>query len=226
MASKKFDLEHCSRIALFQYATIAHATLRIVSYNIDDADQGNDNNITATYAGLPAVLQAIGQHHIGTNVQPIDVLGVEELNPTTLANLVNALNNIYGAGTYAYDPTNDPTTGAGDRRAHLQHAYIKVVSTAVIGTASGSGVPRAPLRYLLRPIGYGTGAEFYIYVSHYKASSGFETRRDFEATEIRQNADALVRRLMSSIRETSTLLAVEVNPAWGTLTSAGNGPGD
>src|SRR6478752_6001820 len=74
---------------------IAPAELRIVSYNIDDADQGNDNNITASYGRLPQVLQAIGQHHLGTNVQPLDVLGAEELNPTTLPNLVTALNNLY-----------------------------------------------------------------------------------------------------------------------------------
>src|SRR5882757_228889 len=100
-------------IVVVLWATSAHATLRIVSYNIDDADQGNDNNITATYAGLPTVLQAIGKHHIGANAQPIDVLGVEELNSTTLSNLVTALNNTYGAGTYAYDHTADPTTGGG-----------------------------------------------------------------------------------------------------------------
>src|SRR5450755_4351846 len=97
-------------IVLLLWAASAPATsLRIVSYNIDDADQGNDNNITAAFAGLPAVLKAIGQHHIGTNAQPIDVLGVEELNSTTLPSLVSALNNIYGAGSYAYDHASDPT---------------------------------------------------------------------------------------------------------------------
>src|SRR6266404_180767 len=73
---------------LILLATSAPATtLRVVSYNLDCADQGNDNNITASYAGLPTALQAIGQHHIGANAQPIDVLGVEELNSTTLTNL-------------------------------------------------------------------------------------------------------------------------------------------
>ncbi len=101
-------------IAALAGAGRARATsLRIVSYNIDNADQGNDNNITASYAGLPSVIQAIGQHHLGTNAQPVDVLGVEELNSTTLGNLTTALNNIYGAGTYAFDPTADPTTGGG-----------------------------------------------------------------------------------------------------------------
>src|SRR5271169_3159333 len=83
-------------------------TLRIASYNIDDADQGNDNNITASYAGLPTVIQAIGQHHLGTNAQPVDVLGVEELNSTTMSNLVSQLTNFYGAGSYTFDQTTDP----------------------------------------------------------------------------------------------------------------------
>src|SRR3954453_1126171 len=210
-------------IVVLLWATNAHAMLRIVSYNIDDADQGNDNNITASYGGLPAVLQAIGQHHIGTNAQPIDVLGVEELNPTTLANLVNALNNIYGAGTYAYDPTNDPTTGAGTDGLIYNTHTIHVVSAAVIGTASGSGAARAPLRYLLRPIGYAPGAEFYMYVSHYKASSGFETRRNFEATEIRQNADALGPSAHIIYSGDFNLVGGRSEPAWATLTATGNG---
>src|ERR1035438_1170012 len=80
-------------------------TLRIVSYNIDCADQGSDNNITGPTHSLPTVVQAIGLHHIGTNAQPVDVMSVEELTSTTLANFVTQLNVIYGAGTYAFDPT-------------------------------------------------------------------------------------------------------------------------
>ena len=88
-------------------------TLRVVSYNIDCADQGSDNNITGPTHSLPTVIQGIGLHHIGTNAQPVDVLGAEELRSTSLPALVTQLNNIYGAGTYAFDPTADPTTGGG-----------------------------------------------------------------------------------------------------------------
>src|SRR5437016_14359263 len=83
-------------------------TLRIVSYNIDCADQGSDNNLTGSTHSLPTVVQAIGLHHLGTNAQPVDVMGVEELTSTTLSNFVAQLNVIYGAGTYAFDPTTDP----------------------------------------------------------------------------------------------------------------------
>ncbi len=86
----------------------AATTLRVVEYNVDDSDQGNNDNI----ADLTTVLQGIGNHHIAGNAQPFDVLGLTELLDTnnnsitssTLPLLVTSLNNIYGAGTYAYDP--------------------------------------------------------------------------------------------------------------------------
>jgi hypothetical protein len=183
-------------IVILAWATSASAaTLRIVSYNIDDFDEGNDNNITASYAGLPTVLQAIGQHHIGTNAQPIDVFGVEELNSTTLSNLVNALDSpsLYGADTYAYYAINDPNTGGGQDGLIYNTHTVQVVSAAAIGTVDTSGAARAPLRYQIRPVGYGSNADFYMYVSHYKASTGSTniSRRNVEAMTIRQDADAL-----------------------------------
>jgi hypothetical protein len=213
-------------IVILSCATSAPATsLRIVSYNIDDADQGNDNNITQPYAGLPTVLQAIGQHHIGTNAQPIDVLGVEELNSTTLSNLVNALNNIYGVGTYAYDHTADPTTGGGTDGLIYNTQTVQVVSAAAVGTASTSGAARAPLRYQLRPIGFGSTADFYMYVSHYKASSGATnvSRRNVEATTIRQDADALGPAAHIIYSGDYNLTGGTTESAWTTLTASGNG---
>ena len=208
-------------VVLFLATSAPAITLRVVSYNIDDADQGSDDNITASFAGLPSVLQAIGQHHIGTNAQPIDVLGVEELNPTTLSNLVNAMNQ--GADTYAYDPLVGPTTGAGTDGLIYNKHTIQVVSATIIGTASTSGAPRAPMRYLLRPIGFGPAAEFYMYVSHYKASSGSEARRNFEAAEIRQNADALGPTAHIIYSGDFNLVGGTGEPSWGTLTAPGNG---
>ena len=105
------------------------ATLRIVSYNIDCADQGSDNNITnSATLSLPTVLKAIGLHHIGTNAQPMDVMGLEELrSKTTLTNFVIQLNNIYGAGTYALDPTTDTNVGGPDGLIYNTHT-VQVVS--------------------------------------------------------------------------------------------------
>ncbi len=200
-------------------------TLRIVSYNVDCFDQGSDNNIIASYAGLPTVLQGIGEHHIGTNAQPIDVLGVEELTTTTLTNLVNALNTIYGAGTYAFDPTTDPNTGGGPDGLIYNTHTVQVISAAAIGSASTSGAARAPMRYQIRPVGYGSDADFYMYVSHYKASSGTTNmnRRNVEATTIRQDADALGSSAHIIYSGDFNLTGGSSEPAWATLTAAGNG---
>ncbi|HEX5470997.1 MAG TPA: hypothetical protein VFW73_03880, partial [Lacipirellulaceae bacterium] len=68
-----------------------------------------------------------------------------------------------------------------------------------IGSASGNGAPRAPMRYTLAPKGYTDhSADFTLYVSHMKSgdtdSDGPPTngqRRNTEATTIRNNAATL-----------------------------------
>src|SRR5689334_3849271 len=86
------------------------ATLRVVTYNVDDdtgSPSGHDARVD--FSKLGVILQGIGNHHLNGNAQPIDVLSLQELhydNPSissTLQNTVNQLNGIYGAGTYAYD---------------------------------------------------------------------------------------------------------------------------
>jgi hypothetical protein len=72
---------------------------------------------------------------------------------------------------------------------------IKVIAANPLGYDGDSfnGIFRAPMRYQLRPVGYGPNADFYVYVSHYKSGSGFsnEINRLTEASEIRADADAL-----------------------------------
>ena len=97
----------------------AATTLRIAEYNIDCSDQDNNNAVSGPNAGIPAVIQAMGLHHLGANAQPVDVMAVTELldtnnnsiTSTTLPALVNSLNALYGAGVYAYDTTPDLTSG-------------------------------------------------------------------------------------------------------------------
>ena len=63
------------------------------------------------------MLQAIGNESLAGDSQPIDVLAwrnssyVSSGASPTLQTVVSDLNGIYGAGTYAYDPTYDPTDG-------------------------------------------------------------------------------------------------------------------
>jgi hypothetical protein len=193
-------------------ATVASAqtrTLRIVSYNIDCADQGSINNITNSTHSLPTVVQAIGLHHLGTNAQPVDVLGVEELTSTTLTNFVKQLNNIYGAGTYAFDPTTDPNTGGGPDGLIYKTNTVQVVSARALPTGQTvllqanltytaahsfgggvNGITRAPMVYRLRPVGFGTNDDFYIYVSHARSTSDDSVgdARYAEAQAVRSDA--------------------------------------
>jgi len=192
--------------------TVASAqtrTLRIVSYNIDCADQSSDNNITGPTHSLPTVVQGIGLHHIGKNAQPVDVMTVEELTSTTLANFVAQLNAIYGAGTYAFDPTSDPNTGGGPDGLIYRTNTVQVVSARALPTGQnvllqsngsytaahspGGGVngpDRGPMLYQLRPVGVGTNDDFYIYVSHARSSSDDSVgdARYAEAQEVRSDA--------------------------------------
>jgi hypothetical protein len=185
--------------------TAKSQTLRLVTYNIDadTSSSGSGMGSVDGGPGLTAVLQAIGQEHLSDGVaQPIDVLALEELNAggssisPTLTYLVGQLNTIYGTGTYAYDTFIDPTTGGtGGGPSGLiynTHTVVDVASTS-IGTPSGSGEARAPMRYTLKPVGGAAYTQFYLYVSHAKSgtSSSDATRRNVEAQTIRSNAAGL-----------------------------------
>lgn len=184
-------------------------TLRFVSYNIDCADQGSDNNITGATHSLPTVVKAIGLHHIGTNAQPVDLMSCEELTTTSLSNMVVQLTNIYGAGTYTYDKTVDPTTGGGTDGLIYNSNTIQIVSARALptGTAvllqaslayttahsigsSPKGTTRGPLVYQVRPLGFGTTNDFYVYVSHARSTSDNAQgdARYAEAQEVRSDA--------------------------------------
>ena len=190
-------------------ASASTRILRIVSYNIDCADQSSDGNITNSTHSLPTVVQAIGLHHLGTNAQPVDVMSCEELNSTTLSNFVVQLNLIYGAGTYTYDTTTDPNTGGGPDGLIYRTNSVQVVSaralltgqtvllqsngayTAAHSPGGGvNGVIRAPMVYQLRPVGYGSNDDFYFYVSHARSTSDDSVgdARYAEAQEVRSDA--------------------------------------
>lgn len=183
--------------------------LRMVSYNIDCSDQSSDNNITGSAHSLPTVIEGIALHHLGTNTQMIDTLNVEELLSTSLSDFTAALNNIYGAGTYAYDTTVDNNTGGGPDGLIYNTHTIQVISARCLPTgetvlllANGTyasahspgggvnGVTRGPMLYHLRPIGYGTTNDFYMYVSHARSTSDDSVgdARYAEAQEVRSDA--------------------------------------
>ena len=195
-------------LVVISYSALAK-NLRIVSYNIDCSDQSSDNNITNASHSLPTVIQAIGLHHIGTNAQQVDVIGCEELTSTSLLYLSAALNNIYGAGTYSYDPTSDPNTGGGPDGLVYNTHTVQVVSARALKTGQtvllqsngtyidayspgggSNGVTRAPMCYQLRPVGYSSAFDVYMYVSHARSTSDDSVgdARYAEAQELRSDA--------------------------------------
>ena len=188
---------------------VSGKTLRIVSYNIDCADQSSDNNITGSGHTLPTVVQGIGLHHIGTNAQPVDVMSCEELTSTTLASFVAQLNTTYGAGTYNYDTTTDPNTGGGPDGLIYNTNTVQVISARALKTGQTvllqsngtyvsahspgggvNGVTRAPMVYQIRPVGSSSNDDFYMYVSHARSTSDDSDgdARFAEAQEVRSDA--------------------------------------
>ena len=93
--------------------------IRIATYNIEDDIDG----ATVPLPGLPQVLEGIGEQNVLGNVQPLDILALQETtsnaslnSPTGQASgmgLIDTLNGFYGAGTYAVSPY-QATESGGD----------------------------------------------------------------------------------------------------------------
>src|SRR5204862_128183 len=76
-----------------------------------------------------------------------------ESQATTTQDVVNLLNGIYAAGTYARGNLNGNSTGSGTQGIVYNTHDLQLVGEAAVGTASGSGQPRQTMRYRLRPAG-------------------------------------------------------------------------
>ena len=190
-------------------------TLRIVTYNIlADTTSTTPNpgliypsggNTTQTTQG--GVLEGIGEEKVGPDgAQPLDILALQETtsNTTTVTPIVNGLNAYYGvSGMYAmstYQATESggsPSSGNGPNALVYNTTTVSLVDSVPVDPpppktlGSSSGEYREVMRYVFVPAGVATNAanEFYIYVSHYKASTGTsnEKLRLGEAQIIRTN---------------------------------------
>ena len=190
--------------------------VRVVTLNATNTKNTNNGTISVgprngTQPGqrqwMTDILTAIGTH-VGNDpfntgattgiAKPVDILCLQESDgwATTGTAYRDLLNNtIYPGANYqvaAIDGTyTDPQKST---QTILYNANaLQLIGTAVVGTASGSGQPRQAVRVQLRPIGYTSASDLYIYNSHYKSSDDAtsRTRRDVEAQAIRTNADAL-----------------------------------
>lgn len=172
----------------FSMCATTHAQLRVVTYN------------TRTNPSLPdlaIVLEAIGEENVGGVAKPIDVLLLQEqTSPTgTTQDILDELNTIYGSGTYAMSTLVGSTTSSAfplRQGAIYNTNTVELINSQGIGSPSSLGIPRQPLLYTFRPVGYDSSADFYAYNSHYKASAGSsdQAQRLIEADFIRGHSDA------------------------------------
>ena len=165
---------------------------------------------------MDIVLKSIGEEVRNGISKPIDVLLLQEQShnaglPDTTA-FVNLLNTMYAGQGVTYARGN--TIGDGDDTQTIVYRTqtVQILGEATVGTVSFSGEARQPVRFKLAPVGYdkdktGNGldsAAFYIYDSHYKASTGTDSpsannptptpnkdRRNAEAAAIRADSNAL-----------------------------------
>ncbi len=192
-------------------------TLRIVTYNIE-ADVGvttplpgliappdNPSNVLAG-----GVLEGIGEEIVGNDpAQPLDILALQETtsNPITVVPIVTGLNSFYGViGMYAsssyqatqFGGSTNNGSGNGPNALVYNTKTIQLLASVPMDPPGGignlgpaSGEYREVMRYEFAPAGVAPSAtnEFYIYVSHYKASAGTanENYRNGEAKIIRND---------------------------------------
>lgn len=179
----------------------AYGQLRIVTYNTANGTFPMGNN-PLPRTGMDSVLQAIADEVTNGIAKPIDALIFQEQDEpySTTAAFVNLLNGIYGAGTYGRSTVvNQPTYLDGNIRQTLVYNTntLTLVGEKAFGTTGGSAAARQSARFQLRPVGYDSSADFYIYNDHYKSgtsccgSTSDQARRDFEAQTVRTDADAL-----------------------------------
>src|SRR4051794_3473220 len=176
--------------------SIGFGQIRIGTYNIEADIDG----FTTTRPGFDTVVQGFGSETVNGITRPIDILTLQETtsNATTIAPVVTRLNNFYGGGTYAQSPyqgTQSGTSAFGNGPNGIiynTHTMTLVASVGVF-TPSSSGPPRQEVRYQFRPVGYGSNADFYVYVAHYKSASDAtsENRRNTEAQLTRADAATL-----------------------------------
>lgn len=168
---------------LFSFS--ATAQLRIVDYNTGGAARPS----------LSTVLAAMGAESVNGIAKAPDVFTLQEQgsSATTTQAIVEMLNDLYGTGTYSRATEDGGTSGGGRVGLIFNSRTTQLIAQTDASTVSTSGAARETQRYQLRPVGYDSAADFYVYASHYKASNDAPSaaRRHVEAQEVRANGDAL-----------------------------------
>ncbi len=192
-------------------STASAQTFRVVTYNI----QADFSGTTTPQPGLYEVLEGIGQQKIQGNVQPADIVALQETasNTTTVDPIVTNLNSYYTSsytGPAIYKPVYARSTvqggqsgsnlsGNGPNALVYNTTTLQLVASVGVGTpqGSGNGEYRQVMRYEFKPAGTIAASNFYVYVTHMKSSATGvlftnETYRNQEAAIIRNDAATLV----------------------------------
>lgn len=211
-------------------SSAAFAQIRIAAYNTQTAFETNGTPLP----GLQTVLQGIGNESVNGVAKRIDLLFLTEQNNSTgtsTSQILTMMNNLYGAGTYAKSTaiagsTTPPTIDSP--ALVFDTTKFTLVAEKLVGTTSGSGMPRQEIRYQMRPIGYSDKSDFYVYMVHYKASGSASdmNRRNIEAQTMRADAGTLA---TSGARilymGDFNLTGGTSEAAWSTITASGAGQG-
>ena len=205
----------CVACGFITLASAQNLTLRIVTYNIEADTPGplpNNGLVNPGTGGANTsggTLEGIGEQVLSDGVaRPLDIVGLEETSgSTTITPIVAGLNAYYGSlnplwsNAYVAAPLGYVTTGTGNGPNALVYntktvqllATVRVDPTGGPGALGSSsvGMYREVMRYEFAPAGQTPTAatEFYIYVSHYKASTSSTDMSDRtkEAVIIRTN---------------------------------------
>jgi endonuclease/exonuclease/phosphatase family metal-dependent hydrolase len=208
---------------------IAPAQVRIATWNTDTAF----NSGGTPSPGTQTVLTGLGSESFNGIAKRVDILCLQEQNNTsgtTTAQIVNMMNGVHGPGTYARGSlvsgaTSTPNT---DSSAVVYDATrFQLINEVAVGTPSTSGMPRQEIRYQFRPVGYGAGSDFYVYVGHWKAQGTTQDmqRRNVEAQTLRANANTLPANSRILYVGDFNLTDGTSEAAWATMTAPGNGQG-
>ena len=222
------------------FAGVASADIvRVAAYNIEDDIGG----YTTPRPGLSQVLEGIGEEVVQGNIQPLDILALEETtsNATTVAPILASLNSYYtGTAVYQQSPvqggqSGGATDGNGPNALIYNTKTLTLLNSAGVGTpeGSGNGEYRQVMRYEFQPVGGSAANDFYVYVTHMKADSGYtnEYYRNKEAAIIRANeatlpASASVLYVGDFNLDGSALITQSGSPsisAYQTMTASGQG---
>lgn len=158
--------------------------------------------------------------------KPIDLLCLQESHgsATTGASYASLLNDLYNTNRYRHVDFNGATTGSGTQVMVYDSSSVQFIDATAVGTSSTSGQPRQTTRFRMRPIGYSSAADVYVYNAHWKAAndSTSRNRRLVEANATRADADALP--ADSNIIYLGDLnVYTSSEPAYAAMLAAGNG---